>query len=126
MLNIDIEQITTHIMQITLYKITVHESTMGTHKILADETISVSELRKNPGQYFTDHAIAVLSNNRLTGYVIGAEAYEALVALLMQNQVTEHFTGRFRPTAAHMKTIAQKGAELLANASEEELGECSE
>lgn len=39
---------------------------MKTHKILADETISVSELRKNPGQYFTDHAIAVLSSNRLS------------------------------------------------------------
>jgi antitoxin YafN len=99
---------------------------MSTHKILADETISVSELRKNPGQYFTDHAIAVLSNNRPTGYVIGAEAYEALVALLIQNQETEHFTGRFRPTATRMKTIARKGAELLANASEEELGEFSE
>jgi hypothetical protein len=52
--------------------------------------------------------------------------YEALVALLVQNQETEHFTGRFRPTAARMKTIARKGAELLANASEEELAEFSE
>jgi antitoxin YafN len=99
---------------------------MKTHKILADETISVSELRKNPGQYFTDHAIAVLSSNRPIGYVIGSETYEALVALLVQNQETEHFTGRFRPTAARMKTIARKGAELLANASEEELAEFSE
>lgn len=58
--------------------------------------------------------------------MIGAEAYEALITLLRQGQETEHFTGRFRPAAVRMKTIAQKGAELLANASEEELGEFSE
>lgn len=51
----------------------------ATHTILADETVSVSELKKSPSQYFTDHAIAVLSNNRPTGYVIGAAAYEANV-----------------------------------------------
>jgi len=102
---------------------------VSTHTILADETVSVSDLRKNPSHYFTDHAIAVLSNNRPTGYVIGADAYEALVALLAQVQQTETFPGQFRPTAERMKAITRKGMTLLEDASEEQaekLGEFSE
>ncbi|MCU7875288.1 MAG: type I toxin-antitoxin system antitoxin YafN [Candidatus Thiodiazotropha sp. (ex Lucinoma borealis)] len=96
---------------------------MSTHTILADETVSVTELRKNPSQYFTDHAIAVLSNNRPTGYMIGAAAYEAMVAMLTQMQQEQVFQGQFQPTAERMKAITDKGMELLANASKEQLEE---
>ncbi len=93
----------------------------STHTILADETISVSELKKSPSQYFTDHAIAVLSNNRPTGYVIGASAYEALVSMLSQCQQMDTFSGEFRPTAHRMREITTKGMELLQNASTDDL-----
>jgi len=94
----------------------------ATHTILADETVSVSELKKSPSQYFTNHAIAVLSNNRPTGYVIGAAAYEAMVTMLKQINQTETFQGEFCPTAEEMRKITAKGMELLENASEQDLG----
>ena len=99
---------------------------MNTQTILAEETVPISEFRKNPKVFFTDHAIGVLSNNRLAGYVIGAEAYEALVAILKQTQATTFFEGRFKPTAERMREITEQGAQLLANASEEDLEHFSE
>ncbi len=99
---------------------------MSTQTILADETVSISELRKKPQEYFTDHAIAVLSNNRTAGYVIGAEAYETLLMILRQSQQLETFEGRFRPTAERLREITEKGAKLLENATEEQLGSFSE
>ncbi len=93
----------------------------STYTILADETVSVSDLKKSPSQYFTDHAIAVLSNNRPAGYVIGASAYEALVSMLIQCQQMETFSGEFRPTANRMREITTKGMELLQNASSDDL-----
>ena len=93
----------------------------ATHTILADETVSVSELKKSPSQYFTDHAIAVLSNNRPTGYVIGAAAYEAMVSMLKQFKQTETFQGEFSPTAEEMRKITAKGMALLENASNQDL-----
>ena len=93
----------------------------STHTILADETVSVSDLKKSPSQYFTDHAIAVLSNNRPAGYVIGASAYEAMIAMLSQCQQMEAFSGDFKPTASRMREITAKGMELLKNASPDDL-----
>lgn len=93
----------------------------ATHTILADETVSVSELKKSPSQYFTDHAIAVLSNNRPTGYVIGAAAYEAMVAMLRQINQTETFQSEFCPTAEVIRKITTKGMTLLENASDQDL-----
>ena len=101
----------------------------ATHTILADETVSVSELKKSPSQYFTDHAIAVLSNNRPTGYVIGAAAYEAMVSMLKQFNQSETFPGEFRPTAEEIREITAKGRALLENTSGndlEKLGNFSE
>ncbi|GMR20984.1 MAG: type I toxin-antitoxin system antitoxin YafN [Gammaproteobacteria bacterium] len=105
---------------------TVLEYAVSTQTILADETVSISELRKKPKEYFTDHAIAVLSNNRTAGYVIGAEAYETLLMILRQSQQLETFEGRFRPTAERLREITEKGAKLLENATEEQLGSFSE
>ncbi len=93
----------------------------STYTILADETVSVSDLKKSPSQYFTDHAIAVLSNNRPAGYIIGASAYEALVSMLSQCQQTEAFSGEFKPTASRMREITAKGMELLEKASSDDL-----
>lgn len=87
--------------------------------ILADETVSVSMLRKKPQDYFKDHAIAVLSNNRPVGYVIGAKAYESLVSILRQLEQTETFEGRFDPTADRLRGITERGAKYLSDAGEE-------
>lgn len=93
----------------------------ATHTILADKTVSVTELKKSPSQYFTDHPIAVLSNNRTAGYIIGADAYAALVSILSQCQQTETFPGMFRPTAERMREITARGMDLLQNATSEDL-----
>jgi antitoxin YafN len=99
---------------------------MSTQKILAEETVSITDFRKSPSSYFTDHVIGVLSNNKPEGYVIGAEAYEAIVAVLKQAQATTFFEGRFKPTAERMREITKQGAQLLTDASEEDLGRFSE
>lgn len=99
---------------------------MSTQKILADETVSITDFRRKPQAYFTDHAIAVLSNNRTAGYILGAEVYETLLSVLQQSQQFDSFEGRFRPTAARMREIAEHGGELLKQASEEDLSSFSE
>lgn len=80
---------------------------MSMRNIFADAAISLSELRKRPQAYFTDHAIAVTCNNRPIGYVIGAEAYEHLMAILRQSQQVNTFKGRFWLTAARLREIAE-------------------
>ena len=99
---------------------------MNTQIMLAEETVSITDFRKRPSDYFTDHTIGVLSNNRPAGYVIGPEAYEAIVAVLKQAQATTFFEGRFKPTAERMREITKQGAQLLTDASEEDLGRFSE
>ncbi len=37
------------------------------HRILAEKSVNISELRKNPAKYFIDQPVAVLSNNRPAG-----------------------------------------------------------
>ena len=95
--------------------------TQATHTILADKTVSVSELKKSPSKYFTGEPIAVLSNNQTTGYVLGASLYEALVSMLNQCQQSETLPGAFKPTAERMRKITAKGMELLQNATSEDI-----
>ncbi len=49
------------------------------HRILAEKSVNITELRKNPAKYFIDQPVAVLSNNRPAGYLLSASAFEALV-----------------------------------------------
>lgn len=99
---------------------------MSTHKILAGETISVSELRENPGLYFTDHPIAMMSHNHAIGYVVGAELFETMMALVEQTQAAKTELGQFRSPATRLKAIAADSADALLRANEEELGDFSE
>lgn len=99
---------------------------MATHRILAEETVSVTELRKNPSRYFTDHPVAVMAHNQATGYVLGAELFESLIAVIEQNQAAKAIVGEFRPAGARLREIAAEGARLLDRASEEDLGTFSE
>lgn len=98
---------------------------MSTLTILADKAISISDFRKKPQEYFTNHAIAVLSNNRLVGYVIGAAAYENLLKILRQSQEFDTFEGSFRPTAERLRELAENGATLLEDASDGQLSSFS-
>ncbi len=54
-------------------------------QVLADLSVSISELKKNPSSLLTQASgspIAVLNHNRPTAYLIPAETYEALVDML--------------------------------------------
>lgn len=53
--------------------------------ILADVAVSVSELKKNPSSVLSSAnglPVAVLNHNRVMGYMVPANVYEAMVARL--------------------------------------------
>lgn len=99
---------------------------MSTHKILAEEMVSVSELRKNPSQYFTNSPVAVMSHNKTAGYIIGAELFEKMMMIIEQSQRDKTIIGQFRPSAARLKQITEESERFLQRVSDEELGHFSE
>ena len=53
--------------------------------VLADVAVSVSELKKNPSAVLNGAGgatVAVLNHNRVMGYMVPAEAYEAMIERL--------------------------------------------
>lgn len=53
--------------------------------VLADVVVSVSELKKNPSAVLSGAGgatVAVLNHNRVMGYMVPAEAYEAMIERL--------------------------------------------
>jgi antitoxin YafN len=92
---------------------------MATQSIFAEQTVSVSEVRKNPTRYFRDEPVAVLSNNKTAGYMISAESYEEMVHIM--EGAVQHTAAKFRPSKARMDEIAARGLELLSNASAKDL-----
>lgn len=97
---------------------------MATQSVYAEKTVAMSELRKRPADFFDEEPVAVLSNNKTAGYTIGAEAFEKMVLLL--ESLAPEVRGQFRPGAARLRMIADQGAALLLNASEQELTAFSE
>ena len=92
---------------------------MSTQSILAEKTVSISDFRKEPSKYFTDEPVAVLSNNKTAGYVLGPETFEAMIALIENS--SGKVKSKFRPSRLRLEAIAVKGAELLLQASDDDL-----
>ena len=60
--------------------------------IFANVAVSVSELKKNPSAVMTGAAgmpVAVLNHNRVMGYMVPAELYEAMMERLEDLELSE-------------------------------------
>ncbi|MEE2025255.1 type I toxin-antitoxin system antitoxin YafN [Alkalimonas mucilaginosa] len=97
---------------------------MSSHAILAEKAVSVSEARKNLSQYFIDEPVAVLSNNKPTGYILSAELYEKMLRIIEASGAAEQ--GLFRPAAARLKEISRLSEQLLLEADAAKLREFTE
>ena len=65
--------------------------------ILADFAVSVSELKKNPTAALKDAGgapVAVLNHNRVMGYMVPAELFEAMLERLDDLQLAELIRAR--------------------------------
>lgn len=96
---------------------------MATHAILAEKTVSISALRNNPAQYFSDQPIAVLSHNKPAGYIVGAELFEYMVKALEAQTEGKSFKAQFRPSVAQLEELCSRGADLILNATPESMGD---
>lgn len=69
--------------------------------ILADKAVSVSELKKNPSAVLNGAQggpVAVLNHNRVMGYMIPAEVFEALMERLDDLELAEIVRARSQET----------------------------
>jgi len=66
----------------------VHYFGCSMRRILAEQTVSITELRKNPAQYFIDEPVVVLSKNKPVGYMLSAKLYETIVDMLEKQPVS--------------------------------------
>ncbi|MCP8687737.1 type I toxin-antitoxin system antitoxin YafN [Marinobacterium sedimentorum] len=96
---------------------------MTTQTILTEKTVSITEMRKNPTQYFTDEPVAVLAHNRPAGYMVSTQLFETFVKALEREQAIKGFQANFRPSAARLDGIARTGNELIQAATDEDLGD---
>lgn len=69
--------------------------------ILADKAVSVSELKKNPSAVLSGAQggpVAVLNHNRVMGYMVPAEVFEALMERLDDLELAEIVRARSHET----------------------------
>ena len=96
------------------------------HRILVEQSVSITELRKNPMRYLCGEPVAVLSNNRPAGYMMSAETFERIMVALMERENGQAIAASFRPSSVELRDIASRGNSLLAHASDEELSDFTE
>lgn len=99
---------------------------MSTQAILAEKAVSVTELRKNPLQYFSEEPVVVLSHNKAAGYMVSPELFEKLVRAAEALQAQQGFKASFRPSSARLSEIAATGDKLLQTATDEDLEDFTE
>ncbi|QYY82221.1 type II toxin-antitoxin system Phd/YefM family antitoxin [Pseudomonas germanica] len=69
--------------------------------VLADMAVSVSELKKNPSTVLSGAhggAVAVLNHNRVMGYMVPADVYEAMMERLDDLELAEIVRARSHET----------------------------
>lgn len=63
-----------------------------TNTIYARSTVSITDLRRNPGAVIDEAGIlpvAVLNHNRATAYLVPAETFEAMIEKLEEMELVE-------------------------------------
>jgi len=105
----------------------------ATQRMYAEQSVSITDLKTNPNSVFSDAgkgAIAVLSHNKPKGYILSEHQFVGMITtiekLMKGESIQKNVLAKFRPTKARLDQIAELGAELLLNASEEKLGQFSE
>jgi antitoxin YafN len=87
---------------------------MSVSPIYAEQTVSITDLRKSPASYFKNEPVAVLSNNRTAGYIVPAEVYQHMVNMI--EQAYPEGRSRFRPSRARLDAIVAEGNALTTHA----------
>lgn len=96
------------------------------HRILAEKSVNITELRKNPARYFIDQPVAVLSNNKPAGYLLSASVFEALMDLLAEHQDVKNVTAQFRPSAARLEEMTRRAERYLIDVTDDDLNDFKE
>ncbi len=69
--------------------------------VLADKAVSVSELKRNPSAVLSGAqggAVAVLNHNRVMGYMVPADVFEAMMERLDDLELAEIVRARSQET----------------------------
>lgn len=98
---------------------------MAIQAILAEQAVSITELRKNPAKYILDEPVAILSKNKPAGYLLSAELFKRLLDAYEQ-QSGASFNAEFRPSAARLQAVTRMGADVILSTSEHDLGDFTE
>ena len=91
------------------------------HRILAEKSVNITELRKNPAKYFIDQP-----NNRPAGYLLSASAFEALMDMLAEQEEKKPIKARFRPSAARLEEITRRAEQYLNDMTDDDFNDFKE
>ncbi len=78
--------------------------------VLADKAVSVSELKKNPSAVIggaDGGPVAVLNHNRVMGYLVPADVYEAMIERLEDLELAEIARARAGETPVPVSLIPE-------------------
>lgn len=74
--------------------------------LLANYTVSISDLRKNPSQLIDEasgETIAILNRNKPTAYLVSPEVYELMLEIIDDIQLSELVKKRLSESAKPVK-----------------------